>query len=50
MPLRPRRNGSDASPVSALTTIETKISSILKAIEDGMYHASMKAKMSELEA
>ena len=35
---------------SALTTVETKISSIFKAIEDGMYHASMKAKMSELEA
>lgn len=34
----------------ALTEIETKITSILKAIEDGMYHASMKAKMTELEA
>ena len=35
---------------AALTRIETKIAGILQAIEDGMYHASMKEKMSELEA
>ncbi|MBY6137625.1 hypothetical protein KUV61_17445 [Nocardioides marinus] len=29
--------------------MEGKIAGILKAIEDGMYHASLKAKMSELE-
>ena len=35
---------------NAITRIETKIAGLLKAIEDGMYHASMKAKMTELEA
>ncbi|MFW8636116.1 recombinase family protein [Cribrihabitans pelagius] len=35
---------------ASLQKVEGKIACILKAIEDGMYHASMKAKMSELEA
>ncbi|MBR9653502.1 hypothetical protein [Thalassovita aquimarina] len=34
---------------TSLKKIESKIDGIMKAIEDGMYHASMKAKMSELE-
>ena len=32
-----------------LAQVEKKIASILAAIEDGMYHPSMKAKMAELE-
>ncbi|WP_229725904.1 recombinase zinc beta ribbon domain-containing protein [Frigidibacter albus] len=33
-----------------LAQLEKKIAAILAAIEDGFYHASMKAKMAELEA
>ncbi|WP_229726022.1 recombinase family protein [Frigidibacter albus] len=33
-----------------LAQVEKKIAGILAAIEDGMYHSSMKAKMAELEA
>ena len=33
-----------------LARVERKISSILKAIEDGMYHPRMKERMAELEA
>ncbi|MFW8596486.1 recombinase zinc beta ribbon domain-containing protein, partial [Cribrihabitans neustonicus] len=36
--------------VASLKKVEGKIAGILTAIEDGMYHASLKAKMSELEA
>lgn len=32
-----------------LAQVEKKIAGILAAIEDGMYHPSMKAKMAELE-
>ncbi len=35
---------------ASLKKVEVKIAGILNAIEDGMYHASLKAKMSELEA
>ena len=35
---------------ASLKKVEGKIAGILKAIEDGMYHASLKTKMSELEA
>ncbi|MEZ0468952.1 recombinase family protein, partial [Phaeobacter sp. SYSU ZJ3003] len=34
---------------ASLKKVDGKIAGILKAIEDGMYHASLKAKMTELE-
>lgn len=45
-----RRSNDHAVARKELTQIEAKIAGLLTAIEDGMYHPSMKAKMEALEA
>ncbi|WP_313352174.1 recombinase family protein [Paracoccus sp. (in: a-proteobacteria)] len=43
------RSGAQDNATRELKQIEKKITGILAAIEDGMYHPSMKAKMADLE-
>ncbi|WP_415639398.1 recombinase family protein, partial [Paracoccus nototheniae] len=45
-----QRSSNHDAARKELAQIEKKIASILTAIEDGMYHSSMKAKMAMLEA